>query len=645
MGIGIGRHYWMPGATAPQGPQGETAPQADQRSTDDHRASRPTRYFTRGNLTMVWDRIKPDVRAMVQPISPHDSNIAPPDYRGPDSCQQCHEEKYDHWSGHSHRWMNALANEQTVAGDFSGQATIRYRGGEGHFYRQHGTFIMEYLRDDLHRKYEISQTIGSRFYQYYVGRGLVGPEPPDHDYYREDHVLPFGFWIERRQWVPIVHVADELPDGQRWESIESVRPPDHGYADKEGVSVSRGVFDPTVELALVYKRACNYCHTTFALGDMFVRMPSQMGSTLPQRTLFDLSTYVSRHHPDIWDGSQPPEAFSDEALMEMTGKFIAFDARDKAITLGISCEACHLGCEQHTEQETHVPPFAPVSPLMYVFDDPSKLQLDRTPQNINAICGRCHAGNRPTYAAGIATWNSTEYTDAMRGSCYSAMSCVHCHDPHRPIGPAWARTPDEDDQSCIACHVEYRDPTIRRGHTHHAPATPGDRCMNCHMPHINEGMQDMVRTHTIFSPTQPEMIEANHPNACNLCHLEQPIAWTLRYLNEWYGATYDPASIARNYPLHKEPVGIGWLQSSHPPTRLAAVAAVARQRADWATAAVVAMLDDPYLLGRQFAQISLEELTGRKLDKDFGYWYFMTPSERKPIVEQIRRGLRPATDR
>ena len=165
--------------------------------------------------------------------------------------------------------------------------------------------------------------------------------------------------------------------------------------------------------------------------------------------------------------------------------------------------------------------------------------------------------------------------------------------------------------------------------------------MNCHMPHINEGIQDVVRTHTIFSPTQPDMIEANHPNSCNLCHLDQPIAWTLQYLNQWYGATYDPESIARNYPLHREPVGIGWLNSPHPATRLAALAAFARQQARWGIPAVAALLDDPYLINRQFAQISLERLTGQNLDETIGYWYYMTPAERLPRLQQLRRDLLP----
>ena len=43
--------------------------------------------------------------------------------------------------------------------------------------------------------------------------------------------------------------------------------------------------------------------------------------------------------------------------------------------------------------------------------------------------------------------------------------------------------------------------------------------MNCHMPRINEGLQEVVRTHTIFSPTNSAMIESNQMNACNQCHV------------------------------------------------------------------------------------------------------------------------------
>lgn len=115
----------------------------------------PTRYFTRGNLTLVWDTIKPDVLSRVKPTSV-ESNISSKDYVGPDACNECHSANYRQWTGHPHRWLNALATNATVKGDFSGSAKIRYRGGVGTFYREEGKFLMRFHRQDLTRVYEMN---------------------------------------------------------------------------------------------------------------------------------------------------------------------------------------------------------------------------------------------------------------------------------------------------------------------------------------------------------------------------------------------------------------------------------------------------------------------------------------------------------
>jgi len=51
------------------------------------------------------------------------SNLRRIDYAGADSCRECHEENHELWRNHTHRWMNALADESTVKGDFSGGGT------------------------------------------------------------------------------------------------------------------------------------------------------------------------------------------------------------------------------------------------------------------------------------------------------------------------------------------------------------------------------------------------------------------------------------------------------------------------------------------------------------------------------------------
>jgi predicted CXXCH cytochrome family protein len=235
----------------------------------------------------------------------------------------------------------------------------------------------------------------------------------------------------------------------------------------------------------------------------------------------------------------------------------------------------------------------------------------------------------------MSTWNSIEYSDAMLGSCYSQLRCIDCHSPHRAIGSKWTATGEQDDHACLKCHTQYEPAVARAGHTHHPAGSEGARCMNCHMPRINEGIEDVVRTHMIYSPTRADMIEANHPNACNLCHTDRSIDWTLQYLKEWYGKTYDGAKIAVKYPEREKPVALAWLRSPEPSVRLVAAEALARAKDSQAIPELLGALDDPYLVNRQFAIKNLEEMVGVRL-ADFGYRFYMSAEERREPLEKMR---------
>jgi hypothetical protein len=219
------------------------------------------------------------------------------------------------------------------------------------------------------------------------------------------------------------------------------------------------------------------------------------------------------------------------------------------------------------------------------------------------------------------------------------LTCVHCHNPHKAIGQQWSKTAEQDDASCLSCHTDFKQADARAAHTHHKSGSSGDRCMNCHMPRINEGLQDVVRTHTIFSPTEPRMIEANHPNACNLCHVEETIDWTLGYLKDWYQAQgYSAAKIAENYPDRQQSAAVGWLTSPHHGTRLVAADALIRREARWATADLLGILDDPYLVNRQFTARSLGKLHGMDF-RDHGYRFYMQKQERARPLSKLRKLL------
>jgi len=68
---------------------------------------------------------------------------------------------------------------------------------------------------------------------------------------------------------------------------------------------------------------------------------------------------------------------------------------------------------------------------------------------------------------------------------------------------------------------------------------------------------------------------------------------------------------------------------------LAATGALARSDHSSALPELVDLLDDPYLLNRQFARISLEKKLGIPLI-DFGYRFYMTPEERRVPLSNVR---------
>lgn len=558
------------------------------------------------------------------------SNIRRADYAGPEACKSCHPQNYERWSQHSHRWMNALATPETVKGDFSGRGSIDYLKGHAEFFAAGGEYRMRLARGSVRREYAVRRTLGSRYFQYYVGVMIDGPEAKDDPVWTVDHLLPFGYWLDQKEWVPVVHLSAELPDGKREDPF---------------AGASR---DP-------YDSHCSSCHTTRPMGDWLLASASmeKLEFYAPHPISFLASAYLAENHAQTANLHLPVGAPTVEQFKEIAREINDLPASAHAVTLGISCEACHHGCKAHAQASTkehngQSPPFYPAGANILLQASGRAAAWGRNARNLNWTCARCHSGPRPRFGAGMATWNSTEYSDAVRGFCYVSdptrrtttpgLTCVHCHNPHQGIGPKWTRTAAEDDARCLDCHGKYQEAGARLAHTHHAAGSAGDHCMNCHMPKINEGMQDVVRTHTIFNPTDARMIEANHPNACNLCHLEKNIDWTLVHLRQWYGArstAYSEKKLNENYPHRRGSVGAGWLKSPHESTRLVAAEALAKAQAKWALPALVDMLDDPFLMNRQFTQRRLEEWVGRDL-RQFGYRFYQTPEERAEPLKRVR---------
>ena len=136
-------------------------------------------------------------------------------------------------------------------------------------------------------------------------------------------------------------------------------------------------------------------------------------------------------------------------------------------------------------------------------------------------------------------FNGVQESPCFRGGKFSCVSCheMHLDDP-RPISiTKWAgsgqlKAKMDSDEACLQCHQSLRNNLT--AHTHHGPDSSGSRCYNCHMPRTTFGLLHAMRSHQVSSPTAKESLDYGRPNACNLCHLNQTLAWTSEKLHNWF---------------------------------------------------------------------------------------------------------------
>lgn len=274
------------------------------------------------------------------------------------------------------------------------------------------------------------------------------------------------------------------------------------------------------------------------------------------------------------------------------------------VSTGISCESCHLGGRAHADGgPIHFVPIGaepkPGAPLPTTFAEER-----RDARIVNTVCAQCHSGPSPRLADHAATRNSSEALDLAASPCTTAR-CTDCHDPHRG-GASEPRAI----AACIGCHEALAEPAAARAHAGSGHADVS--CLDCHMPRLAMGIDRYVRSHRISSPTNRAMLAAAAPNACNLCHLDRSITWTLAELRARHDVriAFDPIA----YDDPDGAVGATWLASAEPDLRVMAAMAYARgPLGRYALPELLTLLDDPLPYVRAWATFAVEDVLGRKL--------------------------------
>lgn len=423
------------------------------------------------------------------------AEIAARGYVSSRTCGACHPKEHASWDVSYHSKMTQRAIPGAVLAPFDGVA-LESEGRSVRLERRDDSYWANFVpsaetnRDESDWR-QIMLSTGSHHFQMYWTSTGTG---------RELELFPFAYEISESRWIP----ADNLV-----------------------------LSDPSrIELTSVWNRDCMGCHSTAGVPRLVNDADTQLGE------------------------------------------------------LGIACEACHGPGEEHVRANADVK-------RRYALhvggrEDPTIVNPARLPHDRAAeVCGQCHSvqhfysnkdaglwseagfpyrpgdtladtrklvnGDDDTTADGESSFwademirvNGREYNSLLRSPCFERgeLTCISCHSLHRDADDPrplkeWANdqlAPEKSrNQACVQCHDRFADEQQLAAHTHHAPESAGSTCYDCHMPNSAYGLQKATRSHEITNPSLAGDLRVGRPNACNLCHLDRPLAWTADQLASWY---------------------------------------------------------------------------------------------------------------
>ena len=202
------------------------------------------------------------------------------------------------------------------------------------------------------------------------------------------------------------------------------------------------------------------------------------------------------------------------------------------------------------------------------------------------------------------------------GFCSSELSCVGCHEPHTASAkPSGGTDNPQDVQICTSCHSKYCDPETALAHGGHAAAA-GVSCLDCHMPRYAQGLDERIRTHRICMPVEPSMVAVGSANACNLCHLDRSMRWTLNELERGWQRKITPDERWPVYVVLDKPMGELWLHGKEAHMRLVATQCYAASRqGQQKLPDILRALNDTVGVNRVFAGFAVSRLLGQTFDE------------------------------
>lgn len=523
------------------------------------------------------------------PSPPHQPLASPDDgYVSSAACRSCHPAQYTSWHASFHRTMTQRATAASVAAPLDGLELTH--GGK--VYRvardSDAFFVRERPAANTTAAFgaprEIVLTTGSHHQQnFWIATGAARTLEP----------FPFGWLIADRKWVPVgdsflapPEVADTRGGAGTWNNGCLNCHTTHGR--------SRGLGDQVFDSRVTeFGIACESCH-----GEGREHIAKQRNP-------------LTRYQAHLTRAGDPA---------------IANPAKMSGPASALACGQCHsiwafesAAAESHANR--HGPTFRPGQPGLGDRFVAQPTTDDHRVQKDALRAANPHFFTDSYWPDGMVRVTGREYNGVALSPCFKGgnFSCLSCHEMHpaaadRATLSTWAvgqmRSDGHSDRACLQCHENIGANVT--AHTHHAPASPGSRCYDCHMPHTGFGLMRAVRSHQVSSPTVAESIRHGRPNACNLCHLDQPLAWTAEKLTAWYGQPA-PALSPDDRTIAS---GARWLLQGDAGQRglvawgMGWAPAQAAAGRDWFAPYLAITLNDPYAAVRYAAWKSLQTLPG-----------------------------------
>jgi hypothetical protein len=169
------------------------------------------------------------------------------------------------------------------------------------------------------------------------------------------------------------------------------------------------------------------------------------------------------------------------------------------VVLGVECERCHAGAQQHMADAADGN-FKTV---------PKSLKRMST-GDISNFCGQCHR----TWETVVRNhWRGVAYVRfqpyrLQNSRCFAAddprISCLACHNPHQPVNHDQAFY----DGKCLACHGDTKAASTGAAAANPAKACPVAKsdCSTCHMPKV-----EIAGNHARFTDHQIRIVRPGDP--------------------------------------------------------------------------------------------------------------------------------------